>query len=103
MEWHINTMILVARGNEIACQGACFNIPLRIDTETFQIDVLLLDISVNVVIILGMSWMADLGNIHWNFASLEMQFQQGRVHRHFHKRPQPPTTKNNIACKQLVF
>lgn len=46
--------------------------PLRIDSKTFQIDDLLVDLGVDVDVDLGTPWMADLGNILWNFASLEM-------------------------------
>ena len=63
MERRINTTILVGSGNEIACRGACFNVPLRIDFETFQIDALLVDIGVDIAIILGTPWMTDLGNV----------------------------------------
>jgi hypothetical protein len=35
MERHINIKILVDSGNEIANQGACFNVPLHIDAEMF--------------------------------------------------------------------
>jgi hypothetical protein len=35
------------------------------------------DLSVDINIVLGMPWMANLGSILWNFASLEIWFQQG--------------------------
>ena len=63
MEQCINTMILMHSDNEIAYWGACFNMPLQIDSETFQIDALLWDLGINVDIILGTPWMADLDNI----------------------------------------
>lgn len=36
-----------------------------------------MDLSVDINIVLGMPWMANLGSILWNFASLEIWFQQG--------------------------
>lgn len=34
-EWRITTTVLVGSGTEFAYRGACFNIPLRIDADTF--------------------------------------------------------------------
>lgn len=76
LERHINTAILVSNGTKITCRSASYSVPLRIDTETFHIDALLVDISNNIDVILSMPWMADIGSITWNFASLEMQFQR---------------------------
>lgn len=61
MERRINTTILIGSGDEIACWGACFNVPLRIDSKMFQIDAILVD--------LNTPWMADLNNILLNFTS----------------------------------
>lgn len=63
MELRINMTILVGSGNEIADQGACFNMPLCINTETFQIDTFLVNLSIDVDIILATPWMANLGTI----------------------------------------
>lgn len=41
----------------------------------FWINAILVDLGIDVDIILDMAWMADLGNILWNFVSLEMWFQ----------------------------
>lgn len=67
---------LIGSDTKISYQSASFNIPLHIDSETFRINSLLVDIS----------------NILWNYASLEMQFQRGQEHHHLHKRPGPPTS-----------
>lgn len=37
-ECHIDTPILISNKSRIACRGACFNIPLRVDNDTFWID-----------------------------------------------------------------
>jgi hypothetical protein len=63
MEHHINTMILIGSSNEIACRGACFNMPLHIDTKTFKTDTILVDLGVDIDIVLGTPWMANLGSI----------------------------------------
>jgi hypothetical protein len=63
MEHHINTMILIGSSNEIACRGACFNMPLHIDTKTFKTDTFLVDLGVDIDIVLGTPWMANLGSI----------------------------------------
>lgn len=76
LERHINTAILVSNGTEITCRNASCNVPLRIDTKTFHIDALLVDISNDIDVILGTPWLADIGSITWNFASLEMEFQR---------------------------
>lgn len=76
-EHHIATMVLVGSGTLLACRGACFNVPLRIDSETFQIDTFLLSIGDDIDVILGTPWLADISNVLWNFASLETQFQWG--------------------------
>jgi hypothetical protein len=74
MERHIDITIHIGRNNETACRGACFNMPLHINIETFQIDPFLVDLSGNIDIILGMPWMADLDSILWNFSRQHHQF-----------------------------
>jgi hypothetical protein len=63
MEHHIDTMILIGSSNEIACRGACFNVPLHIDTKTFKINTFLVNLGVDIDIILSTPWMPDLGSI----------------------------------------
>lgn len=60
-EWRITTTILVGSSSKLACQGACFNISLRID-EMFQIDTFFLDIGNDTYIIISTPWLADIGN-----------------------------------------
>jgi hypothetical protein len=69
--------MLVGSGMELAYRGAYFNVPLRIDGETFQIDTFLLSIGDDIDVIVGTPWLADVGNTLEDFASLEMQFQWG--------------------------
>lgn len=76
MECWIHTMVLVGNGTKITCSSASFNVPLHIDTETFHIDTLLVDIGNDIDVILGTPWLANIGIITWNFTSLEMQFQR---------------------------
>ena len=76
VEHRINTTVLVGNGTEIACTSATFNVPLRMDTKTFHIDALLLDIGNDIDIILGTPWLTNIGIITWNFESIEMQFQR---------------------------
>lgn len=75
-EQRINTtIILVGSGNEVSCRAASFTVPLCIDSESFQVDTFLLDITNDVDIILGMPWLVDLGRVTWDLSKLEMQFQ----------------------------
>jgi hypothetical protein len=53
--------VLIGSGTELACQGACFIVPLRINGRTFQIDAFLLPIGNNIDIILGPPWMKNVG------------------------------------------
>lgn len=75
-ERRITTTVLIGSGIELACQGACFAVPLRIDSKTFQIDAFLLPISDDIDVILGAPWLTDISN-----AILAGQ-QDGNLHRH---------------------
>lgn len=77
MERRINTTIIIGSGTKITCRSASYNVPLRVDNETFHIDALLVDTGNDVDVILSTPWLADIDNILWNFASLEIQFRRG--------------------------
>jgi hypothetical protein len=68
----VYTTMLVGSGNDIAHPRAYLNISLHINTKMFQLNVLLMDLGVNVDFILCMPWLVVLGNIMWNFVTLEM-------------------------------
>ena len=76
MERRISTTILVGNKTEINCNSAAYNVPLQINTESFHIDALLVDIGNDIDVILGTPWLADISTRTWNFTSLEMQFSR---------------------------
>jgi hypothetical protein len=93
MERRIDITILIGSNNETACREAYFNMPLHIATETFQIGAFLVDLGVDIDIVLGMPWMADLGSILWNFASLTVTFTVPAGKHRKCARPTSPTTR----------
>lgn len=73
-EQRIDTTILVGSGNEVLCCVASFNVPLRIDSNTFDIDTYLLNIGNDIDVILGIPWLAILGCVAWDFTEGELQY-----------------------------
>jgi hypothetical protein len=63
MEHHIDIVILIGSSNEITCRAACFNVPLHINTKTFKIHTFLVDLGIDIDIILGTPWMANISSI----------------------------------------
>jgi hypothetical protein len=53
LEQRVHTTILVGSGNKVPCRAAAFRVPLRIDTESFQVDTFLFEIGNNINAILG--------------------------------------------------
>lgn len=62
-EQRINTTILVGSGDEVPCRSASFMVPLRIDSDVFDVDAYLLDLGHNIDVILGTPWLASLGRV----------------------------------------
>jgi hypothetical protein len=93
-EQRINTTILVGSGNEVTCYAASFNVPLRIDSDAFDIDAYLLNITYDFDVVLGTPWLASLGRVVFDFTDMELQYiRNGRKHTfHATLRRQAPTT-----------
>lgn len=80
-EQRIDTTILVGSGNEVSCRRACFNVPLRIASDIFDVNAFLMDIGNDIDVILGAPWLAGLGRITWDFMDLELHYiKNGRSH-----------------------
>ena len=60
-EHGIYTTVLIGNGNKVPCHSASFNILVHIGNDIFHIDALLLDISNNIDIRLGM----PMANYTW--------------------------------------
>jgi hypothetical protein len=77
----IDTTILVGSGNAVTCRNASFNVPLRMGSDAFDIDVFLLNIGNNINIVLGTPWLVSLSHVTWDFNDMEMTyFHDGRPH-----------------------
>ena len=73
-EHGVYTTILVGNWKEVPCHSASFNIPIHISNDIFHIDVLLLDISNNIDVVLGMPWLISLGHVMWDFTTMELLY-----------------------------
>lgn len=65
--------VSVADGNKIVSKSMCKNFTWKIMGETFTTDAMLLPLG-GCEMVLGVQWLATLGDIVWNFSSLRMQF-----------------------------
>jgi hypothetical protein len=80
-EQRINTTILVGSENKVTCCAASFNVPLCIDSDAFDIDAYLLNISYDFDVVLGTPWLASLGHVVFDFTDMELQYIcNGRKH-----------------------
>ncbi|GJW21473.1 retrotransposable element Tf2 [Tanacetum coccineum] len=71
--------VSVADGNKITSRSMCKNFSWMINGEKFSTDVMLLPLG-GCEMVLGVQWLAALGDIIWNFTSLTMQFQHEGKH-----------------------
>ncbi|GMI80696.1 hypothetical protein HRI_001738900 [Hibiscus trionum] len=73
MSRHKQLKVTVADGNWMNTLGECSRVEWRSQGVTFISDFLVLPIK-NCEIVLGIQWLAQLGNIQWDFSKLCMQF-----------------------------
>lgn len=97
-EQRIDTTILVGSGNAMPCRSASFNVPLRIGSDAFDIDVFLLDISNDVYIILVTPWLAILGSVTWDFTDMELRYLRNG---HYHILHPVQRRQTNIIVRPL--
>ncbi|GJY83879.1 retrotransposon-related protein [Tanacetum coccineum] len=70
--------VSVADGNKLTSESMCKGFSWLLHGERFTTDVMLLPLG-GCDMVLGVQWLATLGDIMWNFTSLRMQFQyEGR-------------------------
>ncbi|GKC95235.1 retrotransposon-related protein [Tanacetum coccineum] len=84
--------VSVADGNKITSRSMCKNFSWMLNGERFSTVVILLPLG-GCEMVLGVQWLATLGDIMWNFTSLTMQFQHEG--RHVALRG---TTKSPMQC-----
>lgn len=63
----------VADGEKLVCREVCRNFTWRMQGHEFNADVFLLRLG-GCDMVLGMEWLATLGDIVWNFQELSMKF-----------------------------
>ena len=102
-EHGVYTTILVGNWKEVPCHSASFNIPIHISNDIFHIDVLLLDISNNIDIILGLPWLTILGHVTWDFTTMELLYfcNEHPYILNIVPRQQAPTTNLALIAHQL--
>ncbi|GAV84263.1 RVP_2 domain-containing protein [Cephalotus follicularis] len=66
--------VRVANGEQLPCSKVIKKFTLKMQGYVFGIDVFLIPLE-NYDLILGIQWLASLGDILWNFAELRMRFQ----------------------------
>ncbi|KAL6508768.1 hypothetical protein OROHE_021327 [Orobanche hederae] len=65
--------VVLGDGTRVRAGGICKNVPLRLDSGSFSISCYVFPLS-NVDIILGVSWLATLGDVTANWKNLTMDF-----------------------------
>lgn len=72
--------VTVANGNQLECGEKCSHFKWMMQGVWFNAEVLVLPLE-NCDMVLGVQWLATLGNINWNFADMTMQFKvQGKTY-----------------------
>ncbi|GAV86795.1 RVP_2 domain-containing protein [Cephalotus follicularis] len=66
--------VRVAIGEQLPCSKVIRKFTLKIQGYVFGTDVFLIPLE-NYDLILGIQWLASLGDILWNFVELRMRFQ----------------------------
>ncbi|GAV91342.1 RVP_2 domain-containing protein [Cephalotus follicularis] len=66
--------VRVANGEQLPCSKVFKNFTLKMQGYVFGTDVFLIPLE-SYDLILGIHWLASLGDILWNFAELRMRFQ----------------------------
>ncbi|KAF3783510.1 hypothetical protein EJ110_NYTH19555 [Nymphaea thermarum] len=67
--------MIVGNGQRIACVDASKDIEVMIQNKPFKIDLLVLPVD-GADLILGLTWLATLGVVAWDFKNLKMTFTQ---------------------------
>ncbi|PKI61860.1 hypothetical protein CRG98_017758 [Punica granatum] len=65
--------VAVANGNELKCERVCKKFRWRMQGKEYVADMLLLPLE-SYDMVLGVQWLATLGDILWNFRELQMKF-----------------------------
>lgn len=66
--------VTIANGNQLECKHKCTNFRWMMQGMWFSADVLVLPLE-NYDMVLGVQWLALLGDIIWNFSNMTMQFE----------------------------
>lgn len=77
MEAILALKVAAVYGNEIVCEEICMKFQWGIQSYQFQEDLYILPLD-NYDMILGIQWLAKLGDIVWNFKKLQMRFRVGK-------------------------
>lgn len=64
---------MIANGKDLYCIVQCEKFEVKIQGQNFYVDVYTLPLD-NYDLNLGSQWLADLGDIVWNFKKLIMKF-----------------------------
>ena len=68
---HLN--VIVGNGDSLQCAGLCSQIPIQLALITFNLDLYLLPIY-GVDLVFGVQWLADLGEVVFEYRKLYMTF-----------------------------
>ena len=80
MEYIHELKVLTTNGNELQCNERCRRFSWAMQRQNFETDVLSLLLE-NYDLVLGVRWLAELGDIIWNFKKLQMRFtKDGKKH-----------------------
>ncbi|KAL4379068.1 hypothetical protein GQ457_02G036740 [Hibiscus cannabinus] len=94
--------VIVADGSSLETLGECTKVEWKVQNKCFITDFLVLALKGSDVV-LGVQWLATLGPIQWNFATLDMKFQlDGVVVNIKGVQPQPMEWVNSKTCLKLL-
>jgi hypothetical protein len=66
--------VMVGDGSHLKCREVCSDVPLRLQESGFEVDLYVIPMK-GADVVLGMQWLKGLGQVVWDFSSMEMQFQ----------------------------
>ncbi|GKB58284.1 reverse transcriptase [Tanacetum coccineum] len=72
-------LVSVANGQDMTTTSMCQQLALTLGNMTYEIDVMVLPLAA-CEMVLGVQWLASLGDIRWNFQKLTMSFTYKKQH-----------------------